>query len=231
MVLAGWWALLEEGHRESRCWESVALQRVGRAGGLGALTVDLHVEGQAGAARRVAGSAAVVATVGCAQGLQLEESALLGELGVGICLERPPTGWQTLISARLGLASPPGGRVMEPVGLAHSPCTGAQLRTLWGNRLLWEGRASSLELRLQACCRGLMLRAGAGASLRSTVLESTASNGPHLRGEHREPQERAPGHTVTRPGSKVQYRQASKVLVQTLASSQWPHHQYEVIII
>lgn len=90
MVLAGWWAPLEEGHRESGCWESVALQRVGRAGGLGALTVDLHMEGQAGAARCIAGSAAVVAAVGCAQGLQLEESALLGELGVGICLERPP---------------------------------------------------------------------------------------------------------------------------------------------
>lgn len=88
MVLAGWWAPLEEGHRGSRClgsvalqrvgkeghrgsrfWESVALRRVGRAGGVGTLTVDLHVEGQAGAARRVVGSAAVVTAVGRAQGL------------------------------------------------------------------------------------------------------------------------------------------------------------------
>ena len=121
MVLAGWWAPLEEGHRESRCWESVALQRVGRAGGLGALTVDLHVEGQAGAARRVAGSAAVASTVGCAQGLQLEESALLGELGVGICLERPPAGWQTLISAGLGLASPPGRQGHGTSGTGPQP--------------------------------------------------------------------------------------------------------------
>lgn len=120
--------------------------------------------------------------------------------------ETPPPRWQTLISAGLALPSPPGGRVTEPVGLARSPCTCAQLRTLWGNRLLWEGRASSLELRLWACCRGLTLKAGAGASLRSTVLESTAANGPHFRGEHRELQEGAPGHTVTRPGSKVQYR-------------------------
>ena len=52
--------------------------------------MDLHVEGQAGAARRVVGGAAVVAAVGRAQGLQLEESALLGELGVSIRLERPP---------------------------------------------------------------------------------------------------------------------------------------------
>lgn len=122
MVLDGWWVPLEEGHRESGCWESVALRRVGRAGGLGALTVDLHVEGQAGAARRIAGGAAVVAAVGRAQGLQLEESALLRELGVGICLERPPTGWQTLISGGLDLASPPGGPVMEPVGLALHWC-------------------------------------------------------------------------------------------------------------
>lgn len=122
MVLDGWWVPLEEGHRESGCWESVALRRVGRAGGLGALTVDLHVEGQAGAARRIAGGAAVVAAVGRAQGLQLEESALLGELGVGICLERPPTRWQTLISGGLDLASPPGGPVMEPVGLALHWC-------------------------------------------------------------------------------------------------------------
>lgn len=90
MVLTGWWAPLEEGHRGSGCWESVTLQTVGRAGRVGALTVDLHVEGQAGAARRVVGGAAVVAAVGRAQGLQLEESALLGELGVGIRLERPP---------------------------------------------------------------------------------------------------------------------------------------------
>ena len=30
MVLAGWWAPLEEGHRGSGCWESVTLRRVGR---------------------------------------------------------------------------------------------------------------------------------------------------------------------------------------------------------
>ena len=38
-------------------------------GGGATLTVDLHVEGQAGAARRVVGSAAVVTAVGRAQGL------------------------------------------------------------------------------------------------------------------------------------------------------------------
>ena len=86
MVLAGWWAPLEERHRGSGCWDPVALRGVGRAGGVGPLTVDLHVEGHAGAACSIAGCAAVVATVGRAQGLQLEEPALLWELGVGICL-------------------------------------------------------------------------------------------------------------------------------------------------
>lgn len=51
------------------------------------------MEGHAGAARGVVGRAAVVAPIGLAQGLQLEEPALLRELGVGVRLQSPP-GWR-----------------------------------------------------------------------------------------------------------------------------------------
>ena len=54
--------------------------------GVGPLTADLHAEGHAGAACSITGSAAVVTAVSRAQGLQLEEPALLWELGVSICL-------------------------------------------------------------------------------------------------------------------------------------------------
>lgn len=91
MVPAGWWAPLEEEHRGSRCGSRGAEQGAGRraqgtAGRGGALTVDLHAEGHTGAACGIAGCAAVVAAVGCAQGLQLEEPALVWELGVGVRL-------------------------------------------------------------------------------------------------------------------------------------------------
>lgn len=79
------------GHRGGGCWEPAALSGVGGVGGVGPLTVDLHAEGHSGAARSVVGRAAVVAAVGRAQGLQLEEPALLWELGVGICLWSPPS--------------------------------------------------------------------------------------------------------------------------------------------
>lgn len=86
-VLAGWWAPLGESHRGSGCW---GLQPEGGpawgGGRVRPLTVDLHTEGHAGAARGIVGRAAVVAPVGRAQGLQLEEPALLWELGVGIRL-------------------------------------------------------------------------------------------------------------------------------------------------
>lgn len=52
--------------------------------------MDLHVESHAGAACGVAGRAAVVSTIGCAQRLQLEEPALLWELCMGIFLQSPP---------------------------------------------------------------------------------------------------------------------------------------------
>lgn len=74
------------------------LQKGRRGAGRGPLTVDLHTEGHAGAARGVVGRAAVVAPVGRAQGLQLEEPALLRELGVGVCLQSPQGG-ETLVSA------------------------------------------------------------------------------------------------------------------------------------
>lgn len=86
MVPAGWRAPLEEGHRGGGFREPATRRGVDRAGGAGPLTVDLHAEGHTGAARGVAGCAAVVAAVGRAQGLQLEEPALLWELGVGVCL-------------------------------------------------------------------------------------------------------------------------------------------------
>lgn len=56
----------------------------------GALTVDVHLKSHSGAARGVAGCAAVVSAVGRAQRLQLEEPALLWKLSVGICLQRRP---------------------------------------------------------------------------------------------------------------------------------------------
>lgn len=121
MVLAGWWAPLEEGHRGSGCWESVTLRRVGRVGRVGALTVDLHVEGQAGAAHCIVGGAAVGAAVSRAQGLQLEESALLGELGVGIRLERHPH---------------PGGR---PSSVQGWPCPAPRAA---GSRNQWDWPAA-----------------------------------------------------------------------------------------
>lgn len=51
--------------------------------------MDLHVKSHGGAACRVACCAAVVPTVRCAQCLQLEESALLWKVSVGIRLQRP----------------------------------------------------------------------------------------------------------------------------------------------
>lgn len=51
--------------------------------------MDLHTEGHAGTACPVAGCAAVVSTIRGAQRLQLEESALLWKVSVGICLQSP----------------------------------------------------------------------------------------------------------------------------------------------
>lgn len=67
--------------------------------------MDVHVEGHAGAARGVVGRAAVVAPVGRAQGLQLEEPAGLQELGVGVRLQCPQGG-ESLVSAGPAPASP-----------------------------------------------------------------------------------------------------------------------------
>lgn len=52
--------------------------------------MNLHVESHAGAACCVSGCAAVVPAVCCAQCLQLEESALLWKVSVGICLQSVP---------------------------------------------------------------------------------------------------------------------------------------------
>lgn len=75
------------GRGRGQGWETVALK--GRWAGRETLTVDLHAESHAGAACLVAGCAAVVPTVCGAQCLQLEESALLWEVSVGICLQSP----------------------------------------------------------------------------------------------------------------------------------------------
>lgn len=75
----GWVPVTPREHRQSR---------VGQA----TLTVDVHVEDHTGAARRVAGCAAVVAAIGHGQSQQLEEPALLGELGVGVRLQGPHPG-------------------------------------------------------------------------------------------------------------------------------------------
>ena len=83
--------------------------------------MDLHVEGQAGAARCIVGGAAVGAAVSRAQGLQLEESALLGELGVGIRLERQPH---------------PGGR---PSSVQGWPCPAPRAA---GSRNQWDWPAA-----------------------------------------------------------------------------------------
>lgn len=71
--------------------------------------MDLHAEGHAGAARGVAGRAAVVAPVSRAQGPQLEEPSLFWELGVGIRLQGPQGG-ETLLSTGPGWARHQAGR-------------------------------------------------------------------------------------------------------------------------
>jgi hypothetical protein len=88
----------------------------GQAGwtGWATLTVDLHMEGHTGAARCIAGCAAVVPAVICAQGLQLEEPALLRELGVGIGLQSPTMGKDTSAPA-------PGKEDQGTIGAAQWP--------------------------------------------------------------------------------------------------------------
>lgn len=72
--------------------------------------MDLHVEGHAGAARGILGRAAVVAPIGCAEGLQLEEPALLWELGVGIRLRGPRMKRASLVLGQGGSAPGHGAR-------------------------------------------------------------------------------------------------------------------------
>lgn len=112
MVPAGWWAPLEKGTEE---WVLGARHSKGGGGvggwaGWGPLTVDLHAEGHTGAARGVVGCAAVVAAVGRAQGLQLEEPAVLWELCVGVRLYSAPPEWGDPHQRWAGPAQPPETR-------------------------------------------------------------------------------------------------------------------------
>lgn len=99
-VLIGWWVPLGRGRGQG--WEPVALR--GRWVGRGTLTVDLHTESHAGAACPVAGCAAVVPTIRGAQRLQLEESALLWKVSVGICLQSPRRRGETELYWHVAMA-------------------------------------------------------------------------------------------------------------------------------
>lgn len=166
MVLAGWWAPLEEGHRGSRCWGPCRPE--GGQGGWG----EHHCgppRGRPGwCVRRVVGSAAVVTACRPCSGLVAGGICPPRELGVGICLETPP-GWQTLMSVsqpcrRQGHGT--SGTGPQPLHLCPAEDSGE-------TGSFWEGKASSLELR-RPVAGGLP---GAGASDRRS-LESTAANGP-----------------------------------------------------
>lgn len=137
--------------------------------------MDLHVEGHAGAARGILGRAAVVAPIGRAEGLQLEEPALLWELGVGIRL-RGPQDEESLVSAGPGQVSPRarGKETKELVGWAGLQVPNGH--PSGGNSLLWEGMSLlALGSACRGCCRG-----DSGLDQELELPEDLQSLGSHL---------------------------------------------------
>lgn len=151
--------------------------------------MDLHTEGHAGAACGVVGRAAVVAPVGRAQGLQLEEPALLRELGVGVCLQSP-RGGETLVSAspQAPGAEDQGTRgagwwPLPRSGLAYRCPTDTPLGEIGS---CGRDGASHPGLCPSRCCRG-----GSRSDQELELLEDLQSLVPILcvwGGKHREPQ-------------------------------------------